>query len=887
MLQEIIRLHDEAVSALVDQIGKKKEITFKSPTGSGKTYMMADFMNRILGQHSNVVFLVSSLSKSNLAEQNYNKFCEYMTQGEFTCLKPYLISSEISGEESLFVPTDYNVYVLPRDLYKKGGRLMQGAMDNFLQTITGNLFGNGLNKQVYLIKDECHIATNNLDSLSASFFSKVMNFSATPNLSRGQHPDVEITEEEAVNAKLIKEVEWIEDERDVSDAINKFEEIKDDYRNKLGVNPCLIIQISNKDKAEQELEHIYSVLNKAEHQDLKWMLIVDKDKDCNTNDVFKAKKMPVSRWKDYAKEKDSTIDIIIFKMVITEGWDIPRACMLYQVRDSQSKQLDEQVVGRVRRNPRLLDFEKLTPDAQELAMKAWVWGVKEKDKQKIYVASLFEEPSDITGKIRIRTTKLKTLSKKPGFDIKVFMNECSDDNRYSDIFSLYRKFKKAEPEVQSLAFEYADKPCKWLKFTENLDKVAKESNKYICDYSKSMELSKEESGKVKDVSFPVKSLYTDNVFYENISDWVWRRDTSSDKFAFDSDAEREWASKLKDLAKDDNNELTERVAQTAIVGKRNPIAGQLKFDGSVEPDKINPKKKYLWGKNYLSNSEIKFEYCLDGIHSSYPDFVMKDCYGRIHLFEVKSVNVSGSASSALDSEAYKQKINELIKCYKQASILTGHVFYLPVKKDDDWHITRLLNGEESTLTFDQFTDFMKTKPAVQSPVSSLIYTIPSSEISPSQRYITHLPVYPLRAACGYFDECGSLPEEEAEGWLDVSEQLRHLNKDMYIVHAEGRSMEPKIHDGDLCVFEKTAGSRQGKIVLAKAKDELDPDAGSYTIKKYSSEKCTDENGGWHHTRVTLSPLNPEFHPITIDTDGTEDGDFRIYGELIHVIPQDI
>ena len=274
MLQEIIRLHDEAVSALVDQIGKKKEITFKSPTGSGKTYMMADFMNRILGQHSNVVFLVSSLSKSNLAEQNYNKFCEYMTQGEFTCLKPYLISSEISGEESLFVPTDYNVYVLPRDLYKKGGRLMQGAMDNFLQTITGNLFGNGLNKQVYLIKDECHIATNNLDSLSASFFSKVMNFSATPNLSRGQHPDVEITEEEAVNAKLIKEVEWIEDERDVSDAINKFEEIKDDYRNKLGVNPCLIIQISNKDKAEQELEHIYSVLNKAEHQDLKWMLMI-------------------------------------------------------------------------------------------------------------------------------------------------------------------------------------------------------------------------------------------------------------------------------------------------------------------------------------------------------------------------------------------------------------------------------------------------------------------------------------------------------------------------------------------------------------------------------------------------------------------------------------
>lgn len=166
-----------------------------------------------------------------------------------------------------------------------------------------------------------------------------------------------------------------------------------------------------------------------------------------------------------------------------------------------------------------------------------------------------------------------------------------------------------------------------------------------------------------------------------------------------------------------------------------------------------------------------------------------------------------------------------------------------------------------------------------------IYIIPSSEITPSQRYTTHLPVYPLRAACGYFDECGSLPEDEAEGWLDVSDQLRHLNKDMYIVHAEGRSMEPKIHDGDLCVFEKTAGSRQGKIVLAKAKDELDPDTGSYTIKQYSSESKTDEDGRNIHTRIVLTPQNPEFHSIVLEADQVEEGDFQIYGELIHVIPQ--
>ena len=118
---------------------------------------------------------------------------------------------------------------------------------------------------------------------------------------------------------------------------------------------------------------LFFKINKPEHNDLKWMLVIKID--CDTNDVSKNLKMPVNKWKDYAKSNTSTIDVIIFKMVISEGWDIPRACMLYQVRDTQSKQLDEQVMGRVRRNPRLLDFEDLSTEAQKLATTAWVWGL--------------------------------------------------------------------------------------------------------------------------------------------------------------------------------------------------------------------------------------------------------------------------------------------------------------------------------------------------------------------------------------------------------------------------------------------------------------------------------------------------------------------------------
>lgn len=712
MLQEVRELQRNAVDNLLRQLQLKDEITFKAPTGSGKTYMMADLMNRVIKDNEDIIFIVSSLSKGNLANQNYSRFCEYAQTGIFPSIKPYLISSEISGEENLFVPVDYNVYILPRDLYKKGGKLMQGAMVNFLENVT--LYGafKGLGKKIYLIKDECHIATNNLDGLSDRYFTKIMNFSATPNLGRGQNPDVEIREEDAVNARLIKQIEMGDDEATVADAIGKFEEIKEAYRNLLGVNPCLIIQISNKEKADYELNNvIFPELNKAEHQGLKWMLIVDNDKSCNTNDIFRAKKMPVSKWKDYAKENTATIDIIIFKMVISEGWDIPRACMLYQVRDSKSRQLDEQVMGRVRRNPRLLDFETLPDKAQKLAMTAWVWGIIPESQKKVFGVRLWDEPEDITDELKINITTLKPLTQKKDFHLESFLRSQQKSLANANIFELYRKLSKADSQIQEMCYTYADSADKWWEFCENLEAIETENNKYSCDYSESMEIATDEENRRREVSFAQESSYVDNGNYVNISDWVWRRKDGKERFSFDSEAEREWASIMKDIVTSDlPDNASERVGKRVLVGKKNPDANQLSLFGKAAPVRMDAANKYLWGKNYVSNSGIRFEYCLNGIHASYPDFIMKDYFGRIHIFEVKSVNNSNKLSADIDRQIYTEKALELIKCYKQASLLTGYLFYLPVKKDDLWQIIRLENGVKTILSKSQFELFVKTKP---------------------------------------------------------------------------------------------------------------------------------------------------------------------------------
>ena len=656
--------------------GGKRELTFRAPTGSGKTHMMGDLMNRVLGERADVVFLVSTLSKGNLAQQNFDSFKRCADAGVFPHLRPHLISTETSGEESLHIPLDYNVYVLPRDLFKKNGRLMQGAMLGFLHTMTADFFGRGMGRKIYLIKDECHQATNNLDSLSDDFFARIVNFSATPNLRRGQQPDVQISNEDAVRAKLIKRVEFIDDEsKPVSIAVEKLVEDKERYRNLLGVNPCLIIQISNKDKAEEEWnEHIKPALD--QHQELKWMKIMDKDKDCDTNDSIK-KRLPVAKWKDYAKGNGSTIDVIVFKMVISEGWDIPRAYMLYQVRDTKSKQLDEQVVGRVRRNPRLIDFERLSDEAQRLATEAWVWGVEPESVKRTHGVTLWDVvDTNIRELVRVKTTRLTNLTQKAGFDPEALVKPRTSPTS-TDIFTLYHRLMRCDNALQDVCYDYAgDDVARWWNFMEQIDSIRHAYDTYICDYAQSMEVDKE-------TSFPLVSSYTDSPMKLYVDNWVWRkRSGKGTGFAFDSEAEHRWASLLQQLA--------------AQCGAK-----------MVKPDLFSRNELYLWGKNFPHNSDICYEYYADGIHASYPDFVMKDAQGRIHLFEVKSVN--RAAGSMVSEEEYNRKVEKLAECYLHCSrLLPDHIFYLPILQGDDWHIRWFKDGEEDTMSEEAFFAFCES-----------------------------------------------------------------------------------------------------------------------------------------------------------------------------------
>lgn len=163
------------------------------------------------------------------------------------------------------------------------------------------------------------------------------------------------------------------------------------------------------------------------------------------------------------------------------------------------------------------------------------------------------------------------------------------------------------------------------------------------------------------------------------------------------------------------------------------------------------------------------------------------------------------------------------------------------------------------------------------------------EPTPETRYRSCVPLLEdLEAAAGAFSDphgaLGDVAEPETR-WIEV-DSGRQLTPDMFAARAVGRSMEPRIPDGSVCLFRRNAaGSRTGRIVLVKLPDAVDPETGErFTVKRYRSEKQSTGDGPWRHVQITLKPLNPEFTPIVlVAEDDQGSGAVNILAEFVDVL----
>lgn len=148
-------------------------------------------------------------------------------------------------------------------------------------------------------------------------------------------------------------------------------------------------------------------------------------------------------------------------------------------------------------------------------------------------------------------------------------------------------------------------------------------------------------------------------------------------------------------------------------------------------------------------------------------------------------------------------------------------------------------------------------------------------------YENCVPLYDLKIAAGEFSE-----EQQMDNcdWVELPEEFMP-RKGLFVAQVVGESMNRRIPNGAWCLFRTaTAGSRNGKIVLASHREVADTDAGGhYTVKIYESMKESLSGDTWRHTSIILRPDSslPGYEPIVLSEEQTED--LRVIGELVAVL----
>ncbi|MCB9524262.1 MAG: DEAD/DEAH box helicase family protein [Myxococcales bacterium] len=178
--------------------------------------------------------------------------------------------------------------------------------------------------------------------------------------------------------------------------------------------------------------------------------------------------------------------------------------------------------------------------------------------------------------------------------------------------------------------------------------------------------------------------------------------------------------------------------------------------------------------------------------------------------------------------------------------------------------------------------YRKLREDEPAPASALPPTLRLAEPTPEERYVTCVPVVPLKAAAGAFSEAQGLEGEWA--WVALDGRTKPA-PGLFVAQVVGESMNRRIPNGAWCLWRANpGGTRQGKVVLAQHRDIDDPELGGrYTVKVYESEKVATDDGGWRHAVIRLKPDSDDPASEAIVLEDIEEGELSIIAELVEVL----
>lgn len=302
-LKLINDLQDEYVDKLADLIesintsdAAMKHLNLTAPTGTGKTKMMAKLINK----YPNAFFIITTLSKGQLNQQVANSLYNDCFQDNF------IVFGAMSLKVNTILTEDDVLRMLPDD------------------------------KDIYWLRDEGHINTNNWEKVLEARCRKIINVSATNKIAYG----IECDFTETMMLRTVHQMIG-----NIKDALDKLKDIKKKHKVVKHYNPCAIFRV-NSTYLEQQ------IIEECKKYKYKVISLIDND-DYNMKDLC---------------NDDNKYDVIINKQKIVEGIDIRRAHIIWMESKPKNAATTIQQIGRCRRNALLWrdDIDILAPENKEL-----------------------------------------------------------------------------------------------------------------------------------------------------------------------------------------------------------------------------------------------------------------------------------------------------------------------------------------------------------------------------------------------------------------------------------------------------------------------------------------------------------------------------------------
>lgn len=331
-----------------------KICTFKSPTGSGKTIMMAEFVKRLVDNREDgkeIAFIWITVHK--LHEQSKEKLEKYYENLQVITCSVFedLQDKQIQDKEILFfnwqsINQENNLYI--RD----------GENENNLSNIIKNTQDEG--REIILIIDESHHTASS--EKSQDVIKKInpkitIEVSATPHISNVDYLvniDLEeVKREEMIkkyiilNHKLSNKEALSTDELIIKTALEKRFELKNNYeRENSNVNPLVLIQLPDSksgmlDRKDEIIKILNSKFDINTNNGKLAIYLSDKDNKINLENIEK---------------NDNEVEVLIFKQAIALGWDCPRSSILVLFREWKKFEFSIQTIGRIIRMPETMHY---------------------------------------------------------------------------------------------------------------------------------------------------------------------------------------------------------------------------------------------------------------------------------------------------------------------------------------------------------------------------------------------------------------------------------------------------------------------------------------------------------------------------------------------------